>query len=124
MIAVGEVVQTLLEHGVLGVLTIILLWLYVREKAEVRRLNELITQLQATFQMEQQAAERALQEAIVQKQEEKLGQIDEIRLHQIRREQEFADALQAVGTGTLAAIDKCETIATELRRLHNAGTDR
>lgn len=110
----------LIEHGAVGILALILLWLYTREKGEVRRLNTLITQLQIDNQTAAQTAERSLQEVLLQKQEEKLTQIDEIRLHQIAREQEFADTIQAIGTGTLEAIDKCETVAHELRRLHDA----
>lgn len=113
--------QAFLEHGSVGLLALVLLVLYVKEKKEVRRLNALYATSQEKHIDEVQRLQKQGLDEVVQVQEQKLAQLDQVRQHQIQREQEFADALQAVGTGALEAIDKCEIIATELRRRYNGG---
>lgn len=111
--------QAFLEHGAIGLLAIVLLVLYEREKQEVRRLNTLVSNLQTRHTEKLEEGQKSNQNEVVALQEQKLQQLDQIRVHQIQREKEFADALQVVGTTALEAIDKCDAIAAELRRLNN-----
>lgn len=113
------IVQAFVEHGAVGLLALITLSLYMKEKSEVRRLNALITQLQETHLGERLDTERSMWDTILSRQEEKILQIDEIRRNQTQRERELAETIQSIGASALAAIEKCDLIANELRRRHN-----
>jgi len=118
------VVAAFLEHGVLGLLSLVLLVLYIRDKGEVRRVNDEMTALQAQHLEELRDCADRHRDELARRQDAHLQQVDKIRLHQIQREQEVAETLRALGEAALDAIDKCDLIADTLRSAYNGTTRR
>lgn len=124
MMEIANIAEAFLAHGAVGLLALVLLGLYGREKVEVRRLNDEITKLQSAHSEKSAELAALHHDQLLLHQERKVEQLDKVRLHQIEREQEFAQAMKAVGDSAIDAIDKCETIAKELRRLHHERLSR
>lgn len=83
-------VTLLLSQGPLGLVAGIFVWLYLSERKRANEQKETYTK-----------------------------ELDQVRQHQIQREQEIAQTLESYGKSVVEAVDRCTFLAEELRRVND-----
>lgn len=92
-----QALSELLQHGILGLVAALFVYLYMHERAK----------------------NTELQNKLIEREQHNYSTLDKIRESQIKREQEVAQTLEGYGKGVLEAVHHSTVVVEELRRLYD-----